>query len=80
VAQEGKAVTKKLLAKMKADMKIALAADAREAFQVAAKDIILERCAAYRKDDPTFVPTWTISGRIYDDLVMPLLLKARKKS
>jgi hypothetical protein len=77
---------------MKADMKIALAADAREAFQVAAKDIILatwtapptqpilERCAAYRKDDPIFVPTWTISGRIYDDLVMPLLLKARKKS
>lgn len=73
-------MTKKLLAKMKADMKIALAADAREAFQVAAKDIILERCAPYRKDDRTFVPTWTISGRIYDDLVMPLLLKARKKS
>lgn len=70
----------KLKAKMVKDKKDAEEYDAREAFQVAAKDIILERCAAYRKDDPTFVPTWTISGRIYDDLVMPLLLKARKKS
>ena len=63
----------KLKAKMKADKKIALAYDARVAFQTAAINIIDDR-------SPGTMQRWVITGDIYDDLVMPLLKKARKKS
>jgi len=64
----------KLKAKTKQDMKNAEAYEKRQAFQVKSIAVI-----DHHTENTFAIPVWTITGRIYDDIVMPLL-RTRKKS